>query len=103
MQVNRDIRHKIPKIGNSTIAHYSSYMQTINLYWHIQTLMGRVLTACTNTQQEIMIYMAKLMDKVDQLNKKVFVLAQKLANFDFSSSDDDNDPQPPVPVDSPIG
>lgn len=85
----------LPKLVISPIC------ETINLYWHIKTLMGKVLTDSANTQQEMIIYIVELMDKVDKLKKRVTILANKLANFDFSSSNGDSEPKPRNLMDSP--
>lgn len=71
-------------------------MKTINLYWHIKQLMGRVLTNSSDTHQEILVCIAEMMEKVDRLEWMDSMLAKKLENLSFAFFDEDNDPSPPI-------
>lgn len=61
----------------------------------LKTLMGRVLTNRVDTQQEITICMAELLEKMERVDGKVNSLIKKITWTDPSSSDTSGDPQPP--------
>lgn len=82
----------IPDVVNSTRARAFAYMQMINLYWHVKTLMGRVLIDRVNTQQELIIYMVELLEKMDGMHGKVNMLIKRITNTDPSSSDTNGNP-----------
>ena len=99
-QVDHETSEGIPKMDRSTTTHTSSYMQTIDLYWHIKTFMKIVLTDIIDYPKEMIICMAELMDKMDRLSKRVSIMANKLEYFDFSSSNNDSEPKTLTSVDS---
>jgi hypothetical protein len=54
--VNENICPWIPNTGSSR-ARESQYYKTIDLYWHMKTLMGKVLVEHNEAHQEILLHL----------------------------------------------
>ena len=66
-------------------------------------LMVRVLINNSNTQQGTLVYIAEILEKLEKLDNNIYVLAKKMASNAFTPSNEDNESQPLIHVESPFG
>jgi hypothetical protein len=73
----------------------SQYLKTVDIYWHLKTLMGRVLLDHHEARQEVLLQLDDMQLQVKLVDHKLNLIADKLVGMDLSNLDY---AQPQVPV-----
>lgn len=97
--VEKDTRNWIPDTGN-TRSRQTRYIQTIDLYWHIKTLLGHVLVEHSKSQTELLLCIDDILEKVHKLEISVSTLIKKLVALPNNSPVLNADLSPPIQVHS---
>jgi hypothetical protein len=65
----------------------SQYLKTMDIYWHLKTLMGQVLLDHHEARQEVLLQLDDVQLQVKLVDHKLNLIADKLAGMDLSNLD----------------
>jgi hypothetical protein len=66
-------------------ARESQYFITIDLYWHLKFLMGKVLVEKHESHKEIILQLDNVQLQVNLVDHKLNLLAEKVLGIDFTN------------------
>lgn len=81
--VNENICPWIPDTLSSRTRE-SQYFKTVDLYWHLKTLMGKVLVERNEAHQRILLQLDDVQLQIKLVDHKINLLAEKLDGMDFT-------------------
>jgi hypothetical protein len=81
--VNEEFTQWIMDNGTSR-SRETKYHRTINLYWHVKTLSGKVITEKSTTFNEILLQMEYLQLLICTVNQKISLLIELKIGLDLA-------------------
>jgi hypothetical protein len=85
-EVHENICSWIPDLVSSR-AMVSQYYKTIDLYWHIKALMGKVMVERNEAHKEILLQIDDVQLQIKLVDHKLNLLVVKIVGLDFSKLD----------------
>jgi len=82
--------------NNGSVRGWSSqYLKTMDIYWHLKTMMGRVLLDHHEAHQEVLVQLDEVQLQIKLVDHKMNLITDKLVGMDLSNLDY---AQPQVPT-----
>jgi hypothetical protein len=84
----------VPNTG-SFRGRSSQYLKTVDIYWHLKTLMGRVMLDHYEARQKVLLQLNEAQLQIKLVGHKLNLVANKMTDMDLSNLDY---AQPQVPA-----
>lgn len=99
-EIDAELSPWIPDTGTSH-SKETKYHRTIDLYWHMKTLLGKVMTERNTTYSEILLQMEYLQLQTRAMDQKSTLLAKRAVDLDLNEPREDNQQVPMETMNSP--
>jgi hypothetical protein len=99
-EVDEEFTHWILDTGTSH-SRETKYHRTIDLYWHVKTLLGKVMTERSTAFNEILLQMEYLQLQIRAVDQKISLLAERTVGLDLNEPREDQPQVPEATVPSP--